>query len=440
MNFAIFRLNNGLRVLFLEKEDLKTVFLLLAIKVGSQNEQKNEEGLAHFLEHMLFKGTKNFPESKIIFKELEKIGGYFNGATSYEYTFYYLKALEDYLDDAFFILADLIKNPLLKEDKIEEEKKIIIEEIKKDNDDPLSKALLNFYSLLYPQLPIGRSILGFEESVKKFTREQLISFKNKFYVASNSFLVIIANPQNRKRIFKLVEKYFKDLPRGRESTSPLINISSMKKRVKIERRELNQNYLVMGIHFGPIKKIREVISYELGERILGGISYSRLFISLRENKNLCYYCSSHFHYYSNRSNLIISAGVNKDKLKESLEIIKEEILKIIKEGFKDEEINVVKNTYIADIVNTFEDVFKLAQYSLFYFLVWKKRFTKKIVNKILGKNSLETYINLVRKIKKEEIEKRFGQLLSQNKFALSLLTPKDLRISEKEVFKIIDKI
>lgn len=439
MNFDFLKLKNGLRVIFIQPEVASTILLFFIIKVGSDNEKKGEEGLAHFVEHMVFKGTKNFPEQKIIFKELDKIGGKFNGATSHQYTYYYIKTLEDYFSESLFILADLIKNPLFREENIQEEKKIVISELKEKMDDPFEKVFLNCLDLLYHDLPQGRSIIGLESSIKDFNRDKIVDFKNKFYNSKNSFLLVIGKLRNKQKIFKLIEKNFNDLISGKEFDFPQVK-SKQNDFVKIEKAKVNQNYLVLGLHSSPINKLKKLISLKLANKILGEMAYSRLFLSLRSDKNLCYSCGSELDIFSNRLNLFIFAIVNKEKLKESLEVLKDEIKKTIKDGFNSEEIFIAKNKFTFDTLTIFEDPIKLANYYFFNLFILGKKPSKNNLKKILSKKRIEEFVNLVKKIKNDEINSMFKELIFRNKFCLSLLIPEDSNFSEKEAVKIIKEL
>ena len=165
-DFSIFTLANGLRVLLVPMEGAKSVTVLGIVKTGSRYEAPKEEGLAHFYEHMVFKGTQEYPTKKDLALAVDKIGAEYNGATSQEYTFYYVKGAAKDLDVGLNVVSQLLIYPLLEQREIEVERGVILEELHMYEDIPHFKAEMELFKLLYPQHPQGKSGIGYPETIR----------------------------------------------------------------------------------------------------------------------------------------------------------------------------------------------------------------------------------------------------------------------------------
>src|SRR4051812_42790493 len=174
MKFNKTTLNNGLRLITVPMKDNPAVTVLVLVEAGSKYESKNESGLSHFLEHMVFKGTTKRPKASMISRELDSIGAHYNAFTGQEYTGYYAKVDQKHLDLALDIVGDMYVDPLLDAAEIEKEKGVIIEEIRMYQDLPHRHVQDLFMELVYGDQPVGWNVAGTEESVKSFTRDHFL--------------------------------------------------------------------------------------------------------------------------------------------------------------------------------------------------------------------------------------------------------------------------
>lgn len=193
MNYHKTILKNGLRVITVPMEKSPTVTVFVLVEAGSEYEEKEENGLSHFLEHMCFKGTKRRPNCSDLSQELDEIGAVYNAFTSNEYTGYYAKAQFDQVDKILDIVSDMYLNPILPQAEIEKERGVIIEEINMYEDLPQRKVQNVLSDLVYGDQPAGRTILGPKENINKFNREDFLNYRAKHYVAEATTLIVAGN-------------------------------------------------------------------------------------------------------------------------------------------------------------------------------------------------------------------------------------------------------
>ncbi|MFH7882613.1 MAG: pitrilysin family protein, partial [Candidatus Aenigmatarchaeota archaeon] len=206
---SLHQLSNGLKVLLYNSFNLTTNSILVLVKTGTDYEDKKNNGISHFLEHIFFKGTKNFPSPQALGFELDKIGAEYNAFTSYEYTGYYIKTLPEYFERGIYLMSDLLINPLFNEEEIEKEKNVILEEINFHKDNPIALIFDETLKTCYGDQPAGWSILGREEVIKKINSEKIKNYFKKHYSSKNS-LIVIAGNFDKNKILKTLEKYFKN--------------------------------------------------------------------------------------------------------------------------------------------------------------------------------------------------------------------------------------
>jgi len=430
MKINFFRLDNGLRIILIPREDFESLTFFLYFKYGSFYEDKRESGLAHFLEHLIFAGSQHFPERKKVLDELEKISAIFNGGTSFDFSYFYIKVLEKYKERALFILADLIKNPLFKKEEIEKEKKIILEEIRLSEDDYLGKCLENLLEILFPNKNWGRRIIGFPETISTFDQKKVFQAYSNYYTAKNSILVVIGKIEDFKKVIKLIDQNFKDFKKGKENFLSKFDLKPSF-NLKITSSQVNQTYFALGT-FKKIKNFKEYLKNKtylyLGimNRVLGEGNNSRLFLKIREELNLAYIIKSDLSVFPQHLIFHILAGLKKENYLEGIRAILEELAKLKKEGLTQEEIKTAYESILDNFLLDWENVFRVGRtyaYSyLYYFKDFKPRDLKKFILKILAKKPAT-----------DEINQKIKKFLSQP-FSFSLIVPQEENKNKIEKF------
>ena len=274
-------LSNGLTIL-LDHFNSNTLSIGLWLNVGSVNENNKQLGIAHMLEHMAFKGTKN-RNAFDISKEIEDVGGDINAYTSKENTAYYVKLLPSNYELGIEILSDIFLNSTFPKEEIERERGVIISEIGQSNDMPDDKVFDKFYSLAYQNQSIGKPILGTKVSVGGFNKDDLKEFCNQNYNPSN-LIIGISGKFDEKKITNQIKKNFEFLKSGNKSTKPKYKWNS---GFHSEKKDLQQAHIVFGVE-GLSNLDKQRLDLSALSIILGGGMSSKLFQEIREKKGLCY--------------------------------------------------------------------------------------------------------------------------------------------------------
>ncbi|PJB17136.1 hypothetical protein CO116_01400, partial [Candidatus Falkowbacteria bacterium CG_4_9_14_3_um_filter_38_19] len=315
-------LKNGLRIITIPKKNTQSLTVLVLVGTGSKYERKETNGISHFLEHMYFKGTKKRPSATAIAETLDKVGGIYNAFTSEEYTGYFAKVAAQHFELALGWVSDIFLNSLLPEKEIEKEKGVIIEEINMIYDNPMSYVQTLWPKLLYGDQPAGWDVAGTKETVSKMTREKLIDYTEKQYVASNT-IVSIAGNFNEPLAIKKVKEFFSKIKTTKPIKKPRVIEQQQKPNLLLHFRETDQTHLCLGVRafdlFHPKRYVQDLLSV-----ILGGMMSSRLFEKIRAELGIAYYINTNSEANPDTGFLFTQTGIdNKNVEKGILTILKE---------------------------------------------------------------------------------------------------------------------
>jgi predicted Zn-dependent peptidase len=351
-SFKKFKLKNGANVLLAPMANTEAITTLALLPLGSRCEKDNEAGSAHFIEHMLFKGTKKRPSNLVLSQELDVLGADYNAFTSREYTGYYIKILKENLENSLDILADIFFNSLFNEKEIEKEKGVILEEIKMYEDNPLLYISDLFYETFFHRHPLGRNIAGSLATVSSLNRQKLLSYKNDLYQPNNLWIVLAGAV--KKSDLKLVEKYFGQLGAGEKRKFEKFTTHSHQPQIKVVQRQVEQVQLALGFtslsYLEPQQETLDLLSI-----ILGGNMSSRLFQEVRVKRGLAYAVGCGASSFNETGVFSIGAGVDKEKLNQALGVIIEELNKVKKSGVSLKELSQAKDFLIRKSKLALED-------------------------------------------------------------------------------------
>ena len=343
-------LDNGLTLLTETMPELRSVAVGVWVKKGSRHEPSEQGGISHFIEHMVFKGTKTRSAERIA-AEVDSIGGYMDAFTAKEYASFHLKVLDAHLPLAVEILGDVVLNPLFDPEEMAKEKKVIFEEINMVEDTPDDLVMELFCEAFWPDHPLGRPILGTKRSVRGFEREDLAAHFARVYQPSN--LVIAAAGQlDHGRTAELVRRHFsglrkRSLPaRGRAPRAATATVTRSK-------RELEQVHLCLGTRAPAQSHPDRYVSFVLNT-VLGGAMSSRLFQNVREKRGLVYSISSGVTAYSDAGLLSIYAGTSRESLPEVIRLTRDELRRLCSERIPDEELRRAKDHIKGGLVLSLE--------------------------------------------------------------------------------------
>lgn len=313
-------LENGVPVVTESLKNVRSVVLGIWVKVGSRNETTDKNGISHCLEHMFFKGTKKRSAKDIAF-EIDSLGGDLNAFTSRENTTFYVKVLDEYLEKGVELLSDIFLHPLFPEDELEKEKKIIKEEIKMVEDTPDDYIHDLFTQTIWGDTGLGQSILGRRETVKSFTKNDLLTHIRKYYGTRDTVISCSGN-FDHDTLLNNLHKNLGKLRRGSEPERrppPQYN-----GKVAVFKKDLAEAHLCLGLK-GLSQVSKERYSLYVLNTILGAGISSRLFQEIREKRGLAYSIYSFIASYYDTGIWGVSAGVSRKKVRETLELIIKEM-------------------------------------------------------------------------------------------------------------------
>jgi predicted Zn-dependent peptidase len=371
LEHSITKLKNGLTVLKVPMPGVASVTVLALCNTGSRFETPREEGIAHFFEHMVFKGTEKYPTAQILASTIDSIGAEFNAFTSKEYTGYYVKAAGRHVDLALDVVSDMLLQPALRQEDIDREKGVIIEEINMYEDLPMRKVENVFEQMIFRGSSLGHDILGSKTTVNQLTTANFKKFLKQWYGLGNLVLILAGDPTvvSAKRTTALVTAAFSKPTGARASGKYTVQSALSKKgpwaphKLHVEYKKTEQAHLILG--WPALKRTderRHILS--LASVILGGNMSSRLFTEVREQRGLCYYVRSNIDYFHESGVFGASAGVAPKRIFEAIEVIKQEFSAVATATrlFTDRELANAKEYLIGSMILDFEDSRSVAQY------------------------------------------------------------------------------
>jgi predicted Zn-dependent peptidase len=329
---------NGLRLVTEAMPHVRSVSIGVWLTRGSRHEPAEHAGIAHFVEHMLFKGTDS-RSAEDIAQQVDSIGGQLDAFTSKEYAGYYVKVLDEHLPLAMDILTDLVSNPVFAPEEIEREKKVVLEEIKMVEDTPDDLVHEIFAESFWSGHPLGRPILGTPESVAALNQSTLHRYFRDAYAAGN-FVVVAVGNLDHDTVKALVEKAFASTPPS--GTALDERPPSVVRSVQIRQKELEQSHICLGTVGLPQNHPDRYVGYALNT-VLGGSMSSRLFQNVREKRGLAYAVFSSMSAYQDAGSLSIYAGCGNDKVAEVIDVVIAEIRRLHQDPLASEELQRAKD-------------------------------------------------------------------------------------------------
>ena len=328
-------------------KNFSTSALGIFVKVGSRFEKKKLKGIAHFTEHMLFKGTRKFTH-RAIKREVEGRGGYLNAFTSQEMTGYYAEFLNGNLRITLDILTDMVGYPLFETQEVRKERNVILEEIKMYNDLPHPRSLSLLEKELWQKHPLGEDVIGTVSTVSGITRKDLRSFQNNYYTPSNLVICYVGG-FNERKVLDLLKTKIKSrtTKKPSQSSSPL-PAPLKKKKIVTETKGLDQTHLCLGFRSVSYRSVWRYV-VDLIHVIMGANMSSRLFEEVREARGLCYDISTEARKYRDSGAFIVHAGLDKRNVIVALRCILKEMKKITQRIISVSELGRAKDYYLGQL-------------------------------------------------------------------------------------------
>ncbi len=359
MEEKLYCFKSGLRLVYQQVEMTRPASIKIGVYVGSANEKAEENGISHFIEHLVFKGSKK-RTNKQISADFEFIGANFNAFTAYQKTCFYLTGLNEKFEESLEILSDIVFNPLFNQDDIDKERNVIYEEIDMYKDKPRAIVSQEVRRLFYGDTPLGRDVIGTKETLSKMNRKEILNYYKEHYIAKNIIVSVVCG-RDFSYVKKMVKKYVDSHFEGTDKPDKVIkshvvvpdrNFTAIKKDVK----QANVVFCFPCCNiFSKDKMATSLLAFIFG----GGMS-SRLFNRIREDEGLVYDIYAEPGCAVHGGAFIISFGASENNVKKTIRCIKEEILKLKENGVTEEELDRAKNFTKAMMLSGFEKTTSLA--------------------------------------------------------------------------------
>ncbi len=413
-------LPNGLRVITEKVPHVRSISVGVWIGTGSREEEPHQTGISHFVEHMLFKGTKNRTAEQIA-RSVDSIGGGLDAFTSKELASYNVKVLDEHLPTAFDIVSDLVRNPLFEKADIEKEKSVILEELKMEVDNPEYLIHEIFSKNFWKGHSLGRPILGTQQTIRSFDRDKLKRYYQQFYTPKNIVITAAGNLTHR-RMVRLAEDQFGDLkrrpmPKADGPPQPHAPL------VFHNKNSLEQVHVYLGVPSVPMPHRERFACYILNA-ILGGGMSSRLFQNIREKQGLAYTVYSELSMYHDAGCMLIYAGTSPKSAGRVIDSVVDELQQMVDQPVTAEELrrakDHLKGSFVLGLESTTSRMGNLARQELYF----KRFFT------------IDEMLDSVERVTAPEVQKMAAQFFDPKKIAVTALGRLDgFRISRKDLHR-----
>lgn len=398
-------LSNGVRVVTERMDHVRSVTVGVWIGTGSREESPEQSGLTHFIEHMVFKGTKNRTAEQIA-RSVDSIGGGLDAFTSKELVSYNVKILDEHLPEAFDVVADLVRNPLFDKGDIEKEKGVILEELKMEVDNPEYLIHEIFSSNFWKGHALGRPILGTSQTIRSFDRDSVEKYYRRFYSPSN-ILITAAGSLSHRRLMALAEEKFADL-KPRRKLAPVERPKPHAPLVFRNKNSLEQVHVYLGVPSISMPDEKRFACYILNA-ILGGGMSSRLFQNIREKQGLAYTVFSELAMYHDAGCMLVYAGTSQKSAGKVIELVVKELGEIASHKVTPEELrrakDHLKGSYVLGLESTSSRMGNLARQELYF----KRFFT------------LDEMLDMVEKVTADEVLALAQRFFDPKQIALAML-------------------
>jgi predicted Zn-dependent peptidase len=402
-------LDNGLRVLTADLPYAQSVAVLVMLAAGSRYETAESGGIAHFSEHMFFKGTEKRPSAREIAGAIDAIGGEFNAFTGKESTTYYVKCAAEHRDVALDVLVDMLRHARFDAEEIEREKGVIVEEMNMYYDTPRDYIGGVYEQLLWGDQPLGRDIIGTKETIRDATRETFTGYLDRWYKPSRMVLGVAGKIGDR--LLERAQELLGDLEDG-ETGEPQPTASYTDGRVRVETKQSEQAHVSLGVHSIPLDHPDRWALQLLATALGGGMS-SRLFSEVRERRGLAYYVYGLNHSYSDAGTLYAQAGVDIARIDDAVATIAGELRKIAEAPLPAEELEKARAFAKGRFVLQLESPQGLMMFGL----------RKEVLERRLP--DPDEVLSGIDSVTSEDVARVASELIASDRFRLAVIGPFD---------------
>lgn len=401
-------LKNGMRIITVPLQDSQSAIGMMLVETGSDFETKEQNGLSHFLEHMVFKETTNRTGDQIKL-ELDGMGASSNAFTSNEFTGYYAKASKEKISKVINLVSDLYINPTFPQKDIDIERGVIIEEINMYEDLPQRTVVDVWQELLYPDTSAGRTIIGPKENIKAFNREDFITYHTAHYTPSKT-VCVVAGGINEKEVISQIKEIFEPIENKKHSKRTKTKFKQTTPQTKIKHKKTDQAHLILGFR-GFKQSDKRNYALKVASVILGQGFSSRLFTKMRDELGMCYYTRAGLDTYTDRGAFIVRSGVTVARTHEAVQVIMDEYKKLRDEVISEKELKKAKDFLIGNFAIGLETSEDVADYFGFQELLHEEILKPK------------EYISKIKSITAQDIQKAIKQIIKSESLNFALIGP-----------------
>jgi len=398
MNYELDTLSTGLRLLTVPMPPSESVTLTVWVKTGSRRENLEKLGISHFLEHMVFKGSKKFPTMKMLFEIFDEMGAEHNAGTTKEWTNFYVKLPVFDIERGFEILSDVVLNPLLDAEEVEKEKKVIFEEMKMIEDYPARNIADIFEELIYSGNPLSWDIIGTQESMNKITRDDFLEYRKKHYFAEN-ILITVAGGISQKDILSLTNKYFSEIPKGKTFKGETFQSGQNQPQFRLKNKKTDQAHFILGF-LSEGRDYKNKYSQSVLATLLAGGASSRLFTEVREKRGLAYAVGGSMDRYSDAGYFNVYVGSDPAKSEEAVSVVLDQCYGLASGKYKvlEPELNKVKGYIKGHIALSLEDSENVNDFFAEQIMFDKKVYTPEELFKKVDEVTIEMVLSEAKKL------------------------------------------
>ncbi|MFA6256004.1 MAG: pitrilysin family protein [Candidatus Absconditabacterales bacterium] len=392
----------GIDCLFAPMEDANSITIEIMCKAGSIYENRQNNGISHFLEHLFFKGGNKYPTPRSVAEAVDKFGGEFNAYTGDEFAGYYVKCAPEFINKAIDVLADMMNHAKFNAEELEREKGVVIQELKMYEDNPMAMVMEKWQTYYFGDNSFGRPIIGNEANIKSFDQQMLIDHKADLYTKDNLIIMIAGKIENKQTIIDQLSKEFSTLPANMKGTKPAFNNHLPQEHIGSFEQKNEQAHLVIS---APGFKGDDETRYAANvlATILGGNMSSRLFQNIREKQGLCYYIKAMHASEQNIGTFLIRAGIDKKRFDFGVEKIFEEIQNIAEGNITQEEFDNAIGYNEGQIQMGIESSDEMANFIGNQYLIYKKIDTLPEILKKYKSLTLEDIKTVAKKLNRENL-------------------------------------
>lgn len=417
LDYNVYKLDNGQTVIIKQVKNNPIVIIDTWVKTGSINENDKNNGVSHFLEHLFFKGTTNHEPGEFD-KILESKGAETNAATSKDFTHYYITIPSKYFDLAMDLHSDMLLNPLVPRKELEKERKVVMEEIAKDANNPNEKVYDNFIQMMYKTHPYKRKVLGTNEVIGKITREEILDYYNTHYGPQNMITIVIGDVEPQHALDKIKED-FKTAPRKltKNINKPEKPLTAQAK--KVDYQPVQSGYMIIGYR-GVNAFNSNTYALDVLATILGDGRSSILYQTIKEQKQLADSISANNMTYREDGIFAINANFDPENSEKLQKAIFEQIAKVKKEGVTPEQLQLAKNVIERDTYYARESIENIAS---------EIGYTTALTD---NPKYYDEYLAKIKKVTLYDVKRVANLYLNENRSAISVVLPEEVNIIQTQ--------